>query len=151
MPTLDINQFRTRFPEFTVAAYSDAMIQVYFDMASVFISADGCPWQTLSGARLDLALQYLTAHLIALADQAKAAGPGGATTSQGGFETSATIGEISVAKLAPPATGAWDWWLYQTQYGSALMAFLSTLAVGGLSVGGLAESESFRRAGGVFW
>jgi hypothetical protein len=150
MATLDIAQFRARFPEFTVAKYPDITLQVYFDMASVFVSVDGCPWQTLTGTRLDLVLQYMTAHLLALQDQAKAAGPGGATTSQGGFQTSATIGEISVAKLAPPATGAWDWWLYQTQYGTALMALLQTLAVGGFSVGGLNESGAFRRAGGVF-
>ncbi len=149
---LDIALFRQRFPEFAdPTLYPDVTLNTFYDMACIFVEDDGCPWKTLTGKRLTLVLEYMTAHLLILSKQATAGGAGSAESNQGGFETSATIGEISVTKLAPPAKDAWDWWMYQTPYGQALMALLSVLAVGGLSIGGLDETSSFRRAGGVFW
>lgn len=149
MPAYDDAAFRLQFPEFAdQAAYPEPLIHQYFDLAMIFISATGSPCSALRGAALQAALNYMTAHLLSLGIQAQAGAPG---SSQGGFNTSSTIGEISVSKLAPPAKDAWDWWLYQTPYGQALMALLSALAVGGFSVGGLPEREGFRKADGVFW
>lgn len=145
----DDTLFRTQFPEFASATdYPEVLISAYYDMALIFVSTTGSPCDTLQGKQLSLILNQMTAHLMVLGKQAIAAG---ATSNQGGFETNASIGEISVAKLAPPAKDAWDWWLYQTPYGQAMMALLSALAVGGLSVGGLPEREGFRKVGGVFW
>lgn len=149
MATYDDALFRSQFPEFSdTTKYPSGVLSGYFSMAQLFIAADGCPFDALQGAQLQLALNQMTAHLLTLGSQAATGQPG---TSQGGFEVSASIGEISVAKLAPPAKDAWDWWLYQTMYGQALMALLSVIAVGGLSVGGLDERSSFRKAGGVFF
>lgn len=146
----DDTSFRTMFPEFSdQTKYPAATIELYFDLAKVFISDDGSPCSGLVGKTLRAALNYMTAHLMVLSQQ-QAAGASG-TSNQGGFETSATIGEISITKLAPPAKDAWDYWLYQTPYGQALMALLSALAVGGVSVGGLPEREAFRKVGGVFF
>jgi hypothetical protein len=96
----------------------------------------------------------LTAHLLALGTM-QTAGAGGQGQSaggvQGGFITSATVGEVSVAKLAPPATNGWQWWLASTPYGQALWALLSVKAVGGFAIGGLPEREGFRKVGGVFF
>ena len=152
MATYDDALFRKQFPEFADEyTYPASAIQVYFEMAGMFISNPTCQWSMLTGERLPTVMNYMTAHLMTLSNQAKASSGAGGSVAQGGFEVSASIGEISVSRLAPPATGAWDWWLYQTPYGTALMALLSVLAVGGLSVGGNEEASSFRRAGGVFF
>lgn len=141
--------FRTQFPEFaSTTDYPEALISSYYDMALIFIGTTGSHCDVLRGKQLTLVQNQMTAHLLVLGKQAIAAG---AVSNQGGFETNASIGEISVAKLAPPAKGPWDWWLYQTPYGQAMMALLSALAAGGLSVGGLPEREGFRKIGGVFW
>ena len=145
----DDTLFRAQFPEFaSTTDYPEALISAYYDMALIFIGTEGSPCDFLRGAQLALVLNQMTAHLMVLGKQAIAAGP---VSNQSGFDMSATIGEISVAKLSPPVKDAWDWWLYQTPYGQAMMALLSALAVGGLSVGGLDERSSFRKAGGVFW
>jgi len=145
----DDAKFRAQLPEFADAvAYPQAVLAAQFDMATIFIAADGSPCDALSGKPLVAALNYMTAHLLIASQRAQVGTPGNA---QGGFETSSSIGEISVSVLAPPAKDAWDWWLYQTQYGQALMALLKMLAVGGLSVGGLSERSGFRKAGGVFF
>lgn len=149
MPAYNDAAFRAQFPEFAdETAYPEALIEMYFGLAMQFISTTGSPCSGFSGSQLQVALNYMTAHLLALGKQAMSAPPGSV---QGGFDTSATIGEISVSKLAPPVKGPWDWWLYQTPYGQALMALLSVLAVGGISVGGMPEREGFRKVGGVFW
>lgn len=149
MPAYNDATFRAQFPEFTdPTLYPAATLQVYFGMAQLFIQADGNPCAILSGDALQLALNYLTAQLYTLGKNAAASATPGAD--QGGFETSATIGEISVAKLAPPAKDMWEWWLSQTPYGQSLAALLSLLSVGGFYVGGLAEGSSFRKAGGIF-
>lgn len=141
--------FRTQFPEFSnVTQYPAAVLANFFAMAQIFISDAGSPCNTLSGNQLQLALNQLTAHLTALSGQAQIGVPG---SQQGGFDVSASIGEINVSKLSPPAKDSWDFWLYQTMYGQMLLALLSALAVGGLAVGGIDERSSFRKAGGCFW
>ena len=143
--------FRATFPEFaSTTAYPEPLLSGYYGTATVFIDSTGSPFTVLghNPNALALVLNQMTAHLLTLGKQALEGAPG---SNQGGFDVSASIGEISVQKLAPPAKDAWDWWLYQTQYGQAVMALLSTLAVGGLSVGGINERNSFRKAGGIFF
>lgn len=150
MATYDDALFRAQFPEFAdTTKYPELLISAYFSMAELFIGTAGSPFCVLNGDRLSLVLNQMTAHLLVLGKQALASGS--PESNQGGFTTSSSIGEISVAKLAPPVKDAWDFWLYQTPYGQAMMALLSVLAVGGLSIGGIAERSSFRKAGGVFW
>ncbi|QDH49585.1 hypothetical protein KYLE_37 [Pantoea phage Kyle] len=153
-PEFDIPQFRLRFPEFSdTTVYSDIKLEAFWDMSSVFISLDGSPCRVLTGKQLALALQLMTAHLLSLAVQAasdSATGSAG-TGESGGFVVSASVGDISVTKLAPPATDGWQFWLNGSPYGTELWALLGLLAVGGLSYGGLPEREGFRKIGGVFW
>lgn len=151
--TFDVDLFRQQFPEFAdTTTYPTPMLQMYWTLANQFIATDGGPCAMLEGDSAALALNMMTAHILSLWKQnADAAGGAGAGTDQGGFQTSASIGEISVSKLAPPVKGAWDWWLAQTPYGQALWALLGVKSVGGLSVGGLPEREGFRKIGGVFW
>lgn len=141
--------FRIQLPEFAdTTTYPMIILSAYFTMAQTFITADGSPCTNLDVDQVQLILNYFTAHLLILGRRAQASGP---ENNQGGIETSASIGEISVANLAPPVKDGWDYWMYQTPYGQAIMALLSMAAAGGFSVGGLNERSGFRKAGGIFW
>jgi hypothetical protein len=152
-PTYNDALFREMFPEFKdKTEYPESLIEAYYDMATLFIMGGSCPWSALSGKRLAAALNMLTAHLLVLGRQRDPdSGGESATGMQGGFITSATVGEVSVAALAPPAKDGWEWWLAGTPYGQELWALLKLLAVGGFALGGLPEREGFRKVGGVFW
>ena len=160
MADFDVGKFRTRFPAFKdTTKYPDATITIFYDMAKVFVDTTNSPCRILNGDQLALAVEYLTAHLLYIATQSagetdpdnpEAVGIG-AGGDGGGFVVSATIGDISVTKLAPPTGDSWEWWLNGSEYGSALLALLKLLAVGGMSMGGLPEREGFRKIGGVFW
>ena len=154
MAAYDDALFRSQFPEFSdQTKYPPALVSMYWSMAVDFISVSDSPCNALNGNSLALALNQLTAHLLVIGIQAQVASAGGAAgiaSNQGGFDLSATIGEISVAKLAPPAKDAWGYWLSQTPYGQALWALLELKAVGGFALPGLPESAGFRRIGGVF-
>lgn len=142
--------FRAQFPEFSnTTDYPEATIQIFWDTATVFISDQDSPCTILQGKSRRAALNMLTAHLMTLSAQA-AQGPAGAGQSQGGYETSASIGDVSVARMAPPVKNGWQFFLSQTPYGQQLWALLSMLAAGGWSVGGLPERTGFRKVGGVF-
>lgn len=151
MAVYDDTLFRAQFPAFADQnKYPSVVIDAYWDMAAIFIANDESPYNTLHGKLLSTALNMLTAHLLVLGDQSKSMGGKSPGSKQGGFTTSASVGEVSVAKLAPPATDGWEWWLSSTPYGQMLWALLQLKSVGGLSVGGLPERDSFRKVGGVF-
>lgn len=147
----DDTLFRTQFPEFSdTTQYPETLLSMYWDMATNFIDpTDCCMWNVLTGSSLAYALNCMTAQLLTLGQMAQTTSPPG--SDQGGFIISAEIGEIKVAKQAPPTSNMWSWWLSQTPYGQQLLALLQMLGVGGLSVGGLAERNAFRKVGGVFW
>lgn len=150
--TFDVAIFRQQFPEFSdTTKWPDASITMANFMAQQFIDPVDSPCRSLTGDALALALNYMTAHVLSLSllAQQSMAGPGG-VPSQGGFEASASIDKISVSKVPPPAKDAWGYWLGQTTYGQSVWALLSVKGVGGLSVGGVAEGDAFRRAYGVF-
>lgn len=145
----DDAKFRAQLPEFSdTTKYPAAVLEASWAIASEFIAMPDSGLSILSGNAYPIAVNYMTAHLWALANQqVQSGGPG---SSQGGFETSSSIDKISVSTLAPPATNMWSWWLAQTPYGQALAAFLRMKAVGGTSVGGLPERLGFRKVGGLF-
>jgi hypothetical protein len=140
---------RSQFPEFSdTTKYPQALLSGYWSMGSNFITASGSPCNAITGDGLAMALNYMACHLYVLGARA-ASGPSPGSA-QGGFQTGSNIDGVSVQKLAPPIKGAWSWWLAQTTYGQTLWALLSVAGVGGLSVGGVAERESFRKGGGIF-
>jgi hypothetical protein len=164
MPEYDDALFRAQFPEYAnLVLYPEALINMYWDTAAYFIDPSSttddtttpcaclCALQRmlLTGNSLVYALNLMAAHLMAMATPVPADGQA-AKPSQGGFETSARIGDISVSKLAPPVNSAWDFWLSQTPYGQTLAALLSVVSVGGLSVGCIPERQGFRKFGGIF-
>lgn len=139
---IDVAAFRVSFPAFaSEQAYPDATLQLRFTEATLYLGAyDGC---VLSGDRLQLALNYMTAHLLA-SGALIAAGETAVVV------TGATIDKVQVQMAPPPAADMWQWWLLTTPYGAQLWALLKLRAAGGFYVGGSFERAAFRKAGGRF-
>jgi len=146
--TLDVAQFRQRFPQFAVATlFPSTTIQTNWDMASLYITnpSDWTPCGSMSEKATALALQNMTAHLMALTCL-NAGGAGGAA----GITTAATIDKVSVTLASPPyGTSQWRYWLNLTPYGQALLQLLEMQAVGGFYFPG-APVVGFRGARGQF-
>lgn len=153
MPAYNDVSFRQLFTAFSDnAKYPQATLQMYWTVASDYISTKDSPCNNLNGASLQLALDQMCAHIATLFTQdANNVAAGEDPGQAGGIEVSASVGAVSVSDLPPPVKGAWDYWLNQTQYGKMLLALLSVKAVGGFYVGGIAEREGFRKGFGVFF
>lgn len=142
----DLAIFQAQFPVFS--KIDPATLEIWFDVSKNFIDDRDSPCRMLKGKALLYSLNCMTAHLLYINKQNEAdAADGG---SQGGFITSASIGDVSVSKLAPPTKDMWEWWLGQSPYGQALLALLKGVSVGGISIGGMPERLAFRKVGGVF-
>lgn len=139
MASLDLAVFRERFP--TLASLTDAQIQGAWTIANCYIT--DCGYGRLSGDCLQLALEYMTAHLLFL-QNAVIAGTGS------GILNSSTIDKISVTLQQMPAPNQWRWWLGHSPFGQNLLALLTAKSVGGFSIGGSPERFAFRKVGGVF-
>ena len=141
--TFDVASFRTLFPEFAnSAAYPDDRLQSCFDQASCFIRT--VPTRCLSEQCLTLALNLMTAHLCAVADNARQGKPAA-------LITSSSVGSVSVGATAPPfGSSQWAWWLNTTAYGPQLQALLGGLANAGFYFGSRCERQGFRKIGGGF-
>ena len=144
----DVAQFRQALPAFAYETqYPDAILQVYWDTATCYISDEdyGC----LTGACRRQVLNLMTAHLCVISENAQK----GSDASSGqvtNFITSATVDKETVSVAQPPAKDQWSWWLSTTPYGQQLQALLSANIAGGLYIGGLPEKSAFRKVGGVF-
>lgn len=140
--TFDVAIFREQFPAFAnETTFPDAMLQMYWDMATCYISDYNCGW--LYGDCRRLAIDLMTAHLTALSVLIAA----GQTP---GLVQSATIDKVSVSLTPPPIPNQWQWWLALTPYGQQLLALLQVKSVGGFYIGGLPEGGAFRKVGGIF-
>lgn len=145
---LDIPLFRQRFPQFGISAvFPDPVVTMQWLVASQYVSAEVQPCEDMTEAARELALQQMTAHLMALQCIISA---GGTYTGQGGVTTAATIDKVSVTLAPPPyGTSAWRFWLNTTPYGQALLALLTAQAAGGFAYGG-SPVIGFRGAAGGF-
>jgi hypothetical protein len=153
MPAYNDANFRALFKAFAnTTTYPQATIQLYWTVATDYISTNDNPCNSLNGASLQLAIDCMCAHIMTLFTQdANNVAAGEDPGMAGGIETSASIGSVSVSELPPPVKDGWEYWLNQTQYGKMLLALLQVKAVGGIYVGGLPERVGFRKVGGVFW
>ena len=135
--------FRAAFPEFAdPEKWPDAVLERLNGTALVHIPAK--PGKRLHGAARELAIAYMTAHLLKL-ERAAVAGD------TAGLVASASVDKVSVSLSPPPVQSQREWWYALTPYGAALQALLRSKAAGGLYVGGLPpERDAFRKAGGVF-
>lgn len=144
--TLDPAAFRVLFPQFADATkFPDLVLQVQFDMATSYVSAD--TYGDMSITARTNALYLMTAHLLGLGVIIAQ----GNYTGQPGIVTSSTIGDVSVTLQPPPDKSQWSWWLNLTPYGAQLLALLQAQSAGGFFVGGLPERAAFRKVGGVFY
>lgn len=143
--TLNITTFRALYPQFASATtFPDAAIQMQFDQATGYVSAD--TYGDMTEAARTSALYLMTAHLLALGVIIAQNGYQG----QAGVVQAATIDGVAVTLQPPPVRGQWRWWLNATPYGAQLVALLEMQAVGGFFVGGMPERSAFRKVGGVF-
>jgi hypothetical protein len=140
--TFDVALFREQFPAFSdVTTFPDAMLQMYWDMATCYIS--DCDYGWLNGTCRQLAINLMTAHLTALSVLIAAG-----TTPQ--LISSSTVDKITVTLKMPETPNQWRWWLNTTPYGMQLLALLSAQSVGGFYIGGLPELSGFRKVYGTF-
>lgn len=139
---LDIPVFRVLFPAYANATtYPDGVLDVFWGSAVAYLGDyDGC---LLRGAALQSALNYMTAHLLALNDMI-------ARGQTFAIVTGSTVDKVSVTREPPPAKSGWQWWLALTPYGLQLWALLSVKSAGGFYVGGRPEQAAFRKVGGRF-
>lgn len=122
--------FRALFPAFAnPTAYPQAMLQAYWDTATAYISNrnGGCYAGGMTLAQQTLALNQMTAHLVALSGLIAA----GQTP---GVMVGATIDKISITLEPPPAPNQWSYWLQSTPYGQQLLALLQVASAGGFYV-----------------
>lgn len=138
----DSAAFRAMFPAFSdPAKYPDLVLQMYWDMATAYVSnkTGGCYTQSLKPGQQTLALNLMTAH-IAFLMTAAASGQG-----SGGVVTGATIDKVSVTIEPPPSSNNWQYWLNQSPYGQQLLALLHSAGVGGFYFGGFPTVNNLRR------
>ena len=141
--TFDVTLFRQQFPAFAdPVAFPDAMLQMYWDMATCYMSDEDYGY--LSGMCRQLGLNLLTAHLVATSVLIAA----GQTSI---LIQGSTIDKITVTLKPPETPNEFRWWLNTTPYGMQLLTLLEMNSVGGFYIGGLPETVAFRRVGGFYF
>lgn len=140
--SFDVTVFRAQFPAFKdPTTYPTALIEMFWGQATCYVSDQNCG--SLQGKCRGLAINSMTAHLMALNDLINC----GQTPGQ---ITSSTIDKVSVTLTPPPSANQWQYWLELTPYGNQLFALLQAKSVGGFYIGGLPETGAFRKVGGIF-
>jgi len=135
--TFDVTLFREQFPKYADPLdYPDATLQMYWDLATCFVSDLNCG--ALKDSCRQYALNLLVAHYAYINTITNAPGDG-----QPQIETASTVGRVSVTLQPPPSRDLWDWWLNLSPYGQQLHALLLSYAVGGIIVGGSLEATDF--------
>jgi ABC-type dipeptide/oligopeptide/nickel transport system permease subunit len=126
--TYDDDAFRALFPAYSpvTTQYLPAKIQAYWDAATAYVGdrTGGCYTGGMSVKQQTLALNLMTAHLLALSALI-------ASGNTPGVMTGATIDKISVTLAPPPAKNQWQYWLQTTLYGQQLLSLLQVASVGG--------------------
>lgn len=114
--------FRAAFPEFSSATdYTDALVQRFITMAEAYCSTKN--FRVKPATRV-LLIELMTAHLITLNNIDPTTHQSTGSGSVSGFETSATVGSVSVSLQAPVAKNAFQTWINSTGYGQQYWALL---------------------------
>jgi hypothetical protein len=147
--TFDVTLFRQQFPAFANSTtYPDAMLQMYWDMATCYIDDSTITPSQLNGTCRQNAINMMTAHLAQISVIIKNNGQYNGTPK---IINESTIDKISVSLTPPPfGNSQWRWWLETTPYGQMLLSLLEGSSIGGFYFGGLPETAAFRRVGGIF-
>lgn len=140
--TFNPETFRSSYPAFACGKdFPNSTLQSYWGMATAFINK--CRFWCVPPDQQDYALNQMTAHIAQIAANAAS----GQIT---GILTGATIDKVSVTLQPPPEASQFQWWLNQTPYGQALLAFYQTQTVGGFYAGGSLDLSAFRRPARVW-
>lgn len=131
-------QFRTQFPQYAdKLAFTPAYLLCNWNNATQYIERCG---RGMRPGQLQLAMNYMTAHLTCLSQIANSG-------EQGGLVVGANIDKIGVTIQPPPQVNQWQTWLEQTIYGGNLLALLQVITVGGFYIGGYNPGLSLRFPG----
>ena len=118
---VNVSDFRGSFPEFKVADYPDALVQRFITMAEAYCSTKN--FRVKPAVRV-LLIELMTAHLITLNNIDPTTHESTGSGSVTGFETSASVGGVSVSLQAPIARNAFEQWINSTGYGQQYWALL---------------------------
>lgn len=114
--------FRAAFPEFSSATdYTDALLSRFITMAEAYCSTTNF---RIKPATRILLIELMTAHLITLNNIDPTTHQSTGAASVTGFETSATVGGVSVSLQAPISKDAYEQWIQSTGYGQQYWALL---------------------------
>ena len=133
VPTSTISDpptFRLHFPEFgDDTVYQDPTVQFYLDINSAILPA--YRW----GSMLQLGVELMTAHMLALSARAMQSGSAGGTPgAAGGLVTSKSVSKVSVGydvnSTAVEGAGPWNY----TTYGQRFYWLMRMVGIGGYEV-----------------
>ena len=117
-----VDKFRAAFPEFGSSVdYTDAVITRFLTMAEAYVSTKN--WRIKPAVR-ELLIELMVAHLITLAEIDPTTHAVKTAGNAAGFETSASVGGVSVSLQAPIARNAFEQWIQTTGYGQQFWALL---------------------------
>lgn len=116
-----VSDFRGAFPEFDATNYPDTLVQRFLTMSTAYISTKN--YHIKSSVRI-LLIELMCAHLITLAEIDPTTHTVKSAGSVAGFETSASVGGVSVSLQAPIARNAFEQWINSTGYGQQYWALL---------------------------
>lgn len=120
---ITVSDFRTAFTEFSNAtAYPDALLNRFLTQAQAYCSTVN--FRIKPSTRV-LLIQLMAGHLITLNNIDPTTHQSTGSASTAGFETSATVGGVSVSVQAPIAKDAFEQWINSTGYGQQYWALLT--------------------------
>lgn len=132
--------FQAQFPVYASSPI-EAVLQGYWDKATCYIS--DLDQGILSGGCRRYALNLLTAHYAYISPLIA---EGQTLTIMKG----ASIDKVSITVEPPKSPDALYYWYNTSPYGIELLALLTSKSAGGYYVGGLPETQAFRKFNGVF-
>lgn len=119
---ITVSDFKSAFPEFS--SLTDAVLTRYLTQAQAYCSTTN--FRIKPSTRV-LAIQLLAGHLITLAKIDPTSGNATGAGSVSGFETSASVGGVSVSLQAPVARNAFETWINSTGYGQQYWALMTAV------------------------
>ena len=117
-----VADFRNAFVEFSnTTNYTDALVGRFITMAEAYCSTKN--FRVKPATRI-LLIELMTAHLITLNNIDPTTHESTGSGEGAGFETSASVGGVSVSLQAPVAKNAFQTWINSTGYGQQYWALL---------------------------
>lgn len=114
-----VKDFKDAFSEFDML--SDGVVSRFLTMTTAYVSTKN--FRIKPSVRI-LLIELMTGHLITLAKIDPTTGKVGGMGEVTGFETSASVGGVSVSLQAPQSKNALEQWLNSTGYGQQYLALL---------------------------